>query len=161
MKFLSLPRLLTLLVCAWTGAVLAIAFIAAPAAFQTLPSKELAGSVAAQLFKVEAYGTLLVAAFAWIALRPNVEIEAAIEEITIEGERKKAIIPWPLWTCLLLILMATILGYFGLTPQMQEIKTAAGSASAEYTKLHGMSMMLYAIKTLAWCVLSVLLMKRV
>ncbi len=154
---MKLAQLLALLVCAWAGAVLAIAFIGAPAAFAVLPSKELAGAVAAQLFKTEAYGSLLVAAFAWIALRPSAALDTAAD--AIEGERK-ARVDWPLWTALLVILIATIMGYFALTPQMQAIKAAQGSSSSAYLQLHGASMGLYALKALAWVVLSALLVKR-
>jgi Domain of unknown function (DUF4149) len=150
---MTMPRWLALLVCAWTGAVLAMAFIAAPAAFAVLPSKELAGAVAAQLFKTEAYGSLLVAAFTWIALRPSAALDA------LDGEHK-ARVDWPLWTALLVILIATILGYFALTPQMQAIKAAQGSGSAAYAQMHGASMGLYALKALAWAGLSVMLIKR-
>jgi magnesium-transporting ATPase (P-type) len=154
---MPMSRWLALFVTLWTGAVLAVAFIAAPAAFLMLPSKELAGSVAAQLFKVEAYGTIFVAAFAWIALRPS----AAMEVMTQEGDRSKAIIAWPLWIALLLILIATILGYFVLTPQMMDIKSVQGSGSSAYAQLHGASMGLYALKSLAWLALSALLIKRI
>jgi Domain of unknown function (DUF4149) len=158
---LKLAQLLVLVTCAWTGAVLAIAFIGAPAAFAVLPSKELAGAVAAQLFKGEAYGSLLVAALAWIALRPSAALDATMDATTdvIEGE-SKARVDWPLWTAMLVILIATILGYFALTPQMQAIKAAQGSGSSAYLQMHGASMGLYAVKALAWVVLSALLVKR-
>jgi Domain of unknown function (DUF4149) len=154
---MKLAQLLVWVTCAWTGAVLAIAFIGAPAAFAVLPSKELAGAVAAQLFKTEAYGSLLVAALAWIALRPSAALDTTAD--VIEGQ-SKARVDWPLWTALLVILIATILGYFALTPQMQAIKAAQGSGSSAYLQMHGASMGLYALKALAWVVLSALLVKR-
>jgi Domain of unknown function (DUF4149) len=141
--------LLTLLVCLWTGAVLAIAFIAAPSAFAMLADRAMAGAVAAHMFKAEAYGTLLVAMLAWMMIRPRDDVQ---------GTPKK--VPWKAWIALLIILIATVIGYFALTPQMQDIKLAQGATSAAYAQLHGMSMALYALKAIAWVALSVMLIWR-
>jgi hypothetical protein len=141
-------RWLTLLVLSWTGAVLAIALIAAPAAFAVLPDRALAGAVAAQLFKVEAYGSVVLAAALWLVLRPSV------------GAGPAGRAPWPAWTALLVVLIATILGYFGLADAMQAAKAQYGSASPQYLRLHGLSMALYALKALGWVVLGVLLTRR-
>ena len=137
-----LARLLTLAVCGWTGAVLAIAFLAAPAAFAVLPSAD-AGLVAARLFKFEAYGSIFVGALAWILMRGAAPTK-----------------DWPLWIAVLLALIATIIGYFGLAEQLQQLKAQFGASSPQYGRLHGVSMVLYALKGCAWLALSVLLVVR-
>jgi hypothetical protein len=136
-------RALTLLVCLWTGAVLAIALIAAPSAFAALPSKELAGQVAARMFSIEAYGSVVLAAAAWF---------------TMKGESLKS--SWPLAMALLLVMIGTIAGYFGLQPELQQVKTTLGSTSERYGVLHGLSMGLYTLKALAWIAASMLLLWR-
>lgn len=142
-----LRLLMTLAVCLWTGAVLAIAFIAAPAAFAALPDRALAGSVAALMFRTEAYGSVGLAALAWLTLRP----------LTREAPLAQT---WPLWVALLAVLMATVMGYFGLIGALEQAKVQYGSASAQYLRLHGISMALYAVRGLGWLALSALLLQR-
>ncbi len=136
-------RVLTLLVCLWTGAVLAIALIAAPSAFAALPSKELAGQVAGRMFAIEAYGSVVLAAAAWF---------------TMKGESLKS--SWPFAMALLLVMIGTISGYFGMQPELQQVKATLGSSSGRYAALHGLSMGLYSLKALAWMTASVLLVWR-
>jgi hypothetical protein len=140
---LLFTRVLTLLVCLWTGAVLAIALIAAPSAFAALPSKELAGQVAGRMFAIEAYGSVVLAAAAWF---------------TMKGESLKS--SWPFAMALLLVMIGTIAGYFGLQPELQQVKATLGSSSGRYAALHGLSMGLYSLKALAWMTASVLLVWR-
>ena len=137
-----LKNLLTLGVCLWTGVVLALAFVAAPVAFAALSSAD-AGLVAARFFKVEAYGTMIVGTVAWILMR---------------REAAQASRDWPLWVAVLFAMMATLIGYFGLVEQLQSAKAAGNMAV--YGRLHGMSMVMYAIKGIAWLVLSGLLVWR-
>jgi hypothetical protein len=137
-----LKKLLTLGVCLWTGAVLAIAFIAAPAAFAALPSAD-AGLVAARLFRVEAFGTMMVGTVAWIVMR---------------REAAQASRDWPLWVAVLFAMMTTLIGYFGLVEQMQSAKAANNAAL--YARLHGVSMVAYAIKTIAWASFAAMLVWR-
>jgi Domain of unknown function (DUF4149) len=147
--------LLTLLVCLWTGAVLAIALIGAPAGFAVLADRAMAGAVAGQMFKVEAYGTLMLALLSWMMIRPR----EALAEVDLKVQVKVQV-QWGVWIALLVILIATILGYFVITPQLQDIKLAQGTASAAYAKLHGASMGLYALKALSWLALSGMMIKR-
>lgn len=138
--------LLALLVCLWTGAVLAIAFIAAPAAFAALPDRALAGSVVAILFRTEALGSVLLAALTWLALRRYTRAAPLAQS-------------WPLWMALLLVVFATVLGYFALIGPMEQARAQYGGASVQYLRLHGISMGFYALKALAWLGLGVGLLR--
>jgi hypothetical protein len=63
-----------------------------------------------------------------------------------------------LWVAVLFAMMATLIGYFGLVEQMQSAKAANNAAL--YARLHGVSMVAYAIKAIAWASFSALLVWR-
>ncbi len=128
----------------WLGVVGCIAFVAAPAAFAALPERALAGAVVARLFAFEAHGTLLLGLGLIMLLRGSLPLRGAALA----------------WGGLLAALAATVLGYFGLQEPLAAAKAAHGSASGAYLKLHGLSMLAYAVKLGGWLLLTLALTRR-
>jgi len=127
--------LLRLLPALWAGVLLAIATLAAPAAFATLPSAE-AGRVVGWIFWREAWFSLGLAALL-LLLRLGDGREGR------EGR--------PVDLALLLAAAAcTGLGYFALQPLMAAAR--AGQGLLSFGQLHGISLLCFALKLL--CVLA-------
>ena len=121
---------------AWAGVLLAIAVIAAPAAFATLPPPA-AGRVVGRIFAQEAY---LALALALLLLF----IEQRRARQRAEAGRGSVM---SLATVLLLgTMFCTVAGYFALQPFMAEARLGRGSWS--FGALHAVSGSLYALKTL-------------
>jgi len=115
----------------WAGGLLAIAFIAAPAAFATLPTAQ-AGAVVGRLLMQEANATLAIAVAMFLLLRSTGR----------EGE--------PVFSVDLMLalgaLFCTVAGYFAVQPMMPAAR--AGQGAVSFGALHGISMGFYAAKTL-------------
>lgn len=123
----------------WAGALLAIALIAAPAAFAVLERAQ-AGRVAARLFEVEAHLSLALAV-ALVLLERRLPAAAGRSRFSVElGLALGA-------------LACTVAGYFALQPLM--VLARAGSGAWTFAQLHALSSVLYAAKAvfvlvLAW-----------
>jgi hypothetical protein len=135
-------RLQILIATFWIGSLWTIGYLVAPTLFAALSDRSLAGSIAGQLFRAEAWlsiacGATLIALQKWQSDQGSA------------GQRK--------W-CLRLIyamLACTLLGYFGLQPFMAELRATAGAGGVmssdvkmQFGILHGISSALYLVESL-------------
>jgi hypothetical protein len=140
---MNVARLAALVAGCWAGMLAAVALIAAPAAFATLPAAD-AGRVVARIFAVEAYVSLALAMLLFIVERARSRRAAEAGEGSVLSAE------------LLLIagsLFCTVAGYFALQPMMAAAR--AGQGSLSFGALHGASTAFFALKallvlTLAW-----------
>ena len=114
-------RLARLLPGLWAGLLLAIAAVAAPAAFAVLPPAD-AGRVVSRVFIQEAWASLLLAACLLGWLRPRHA--------------------WLLWGTV----ACTLLGYFAVQPLMSAAR--AGQGMLSFGQLHMISTAFFGLKTL-------------
>ena len=134
----SLKGLRNLLVAGWFGLVLSLGVVVAPTLFGLL-DRTLAGTLAGQLFRVEAHAgvavgvALLVLERRFAVQRP---LAGAVSRLSTE---------------LLLVLAAlffTVLGYFALQPMMAAAK-AGQPVGWSFGQLHAVSSSLFLLKGLA------------
>lgn len=138
-------RIQSLLAGLWSGALLAIGGVAAPALFSVLERQQ-AGTGAGQIFHIEARLSLAFAILLFVLERRRVrdEVEQGASQSAMSAN-------------LLLVLGAlflTVLGGFALQPMIQAAKAGEPTALS-FAVLHGISSMLYGLKallvlTLAW-----------
>ena len=127
----------------WAGALLAVAVVATPAPFATLPAAD-AARVVARVLAVEAHASLGLGALALVLERLAARRAAAADGAPqFSGGMALA----------LLALLCTVVGYFALQPQMAAAR--AGQGALGFAALHGISMALYGVKVacvlaLAW-----------
>jgi hypothetical protein len=113
----------------WAGMLLCIAGLAAPAAFNALPSAE-AGQVVSRIFIREAWLSLILAA-----------LLLGLERSSVRGPRiGNAALLWTTVAC-------TLLGYFAVQALMPAARVGQGVLS--FGQLHLISTLFYGIKTLA------------
>jgi len=140
---IDLRRAAALLAGLWSGVILCIAAIGAPASFAIAP-RDVAGQVAGQMFAREAYVGLGVALILLMAIRRRTrdDVEAGAGSVMSAN--------------MLLVLGAlfcTVLGYFALQPMMAAAKVGQGVLS--FGALHGISAVFFVLKgllilALAW-----------
>ena len=131
---MPLARLRLLLPPLWGGMLLAVAFMAAPAAFAALAPAE-AGRVVAHVFAAEAATSLAAAVlFVMVERRRGGRAMGADALLALAA------------------LFLTVVGYYALQPMMAAARTGAGSVS--FGALHGLSLAFYAAKTVAVLVLA-------
>ena len=124
----------------WVGALWAIGYIAAPTLFYHLPDRQLAGSLAGQMFTLVAYigmacGTYLL-----------------LNRVTkFGGQAFKQGFFW----LVLLMLLLTLAGHFGIAPIIAQLKADALPADVmhsvfadRFATWHGVASIAYAIQSL-------------
>ena len=126
----------------WAGLLLAIGGIAAPAAFELLARAD-AGRLVGRLFAIEAWLGLLLGAGLLLLERRRARAEA-------QGAGSVLSTPMLL---LLGALFCTVAGHFALLPMMDLAR--AGQGPLSFGALHGISALLFVLKTglllvLAW-----------
>jgi MFS family permease len=126
----------------WVGSLWTIGYVVAPTLFSTLSDRVLAGTIAARLFRVEAWLSVGCAA----VLMALVLLGNAADHL----RRRKVLL-----AIVAAMLACTLVGYFGLQPMMAALREAAGPTgvmeSAERTKfgiLHGISAAIYLVQSL-------------
>ncbi|MCU0814541.1 MAG: DUF4149 domain-containing protein [Burkholderiaceae bacterium] len=126
-----MTRLRALIAGLWAGLLLAVALIATPAPFATLPTAD-AGRVVARVLATEAAVSLTVAI------------------VLILLERRLAREGRPAMSAELLLvlgaLFCTVLGYYGLQPMMAAAR--AGQGAWSFGALHAASTVLFGVKAL-------------
>lgn len=134
-----LGGLRVLLATFWAGSLWTVGYVAAPTFFATLPDRMLAGTVAGNLFRVEAWvsiacGLLLLALYA-----------------TARGLAHRRTLLW----LVAAMLACTLIGYFGIQPYMAALKAAAGpegvmegATRARFGMLHGVASVIYLVQSL-------------
>lgn len=126
----------------WAGSLWTIGYLVAPTLFTILEDKSLAGTIAGRLFRIEA----------WLSIACGVLLLALV------WAKGPAYDAWTRKRITLLIgamLACTLVGYFGLQPQMAQLREAASgadaiaeAAKARFGMLHGISSALYMLQSL-------------
>ena len=134
----QIVRIQSLLAGLWSGALLAIGGVAAPALFSVLERQQ-AGTGAGQIFHIEARLSLAFAILLFVLERRRVrdEVEQGASQSAMSAN-------------LLLVLGAlflTVLGGFALQPMIQAAKAGEPTALS-FAALHGVSSTLYGLKAL-------------
>lgn len=135
-------RIVLLLTTVWVGSMWTIGYLVAPTLFATLADGALAGSIAGQLFRIEA----------WLALACGLSLLGLLrlDGAVAEGRRRGVSL------LVLGMLACTVLGYFALNPFMAELREAAAvaggawdpDARARFGMLHGVSSVFYLVQSL-------------
>ena len=127
---LSKARLL--LITLWAGSLWAIGYVAAPTLFGTLHDNVLAGTVAGNLLRSEAWLSMVVGLLLLVLISASKDVTA--------GRRKL------LLAVVGAMLVCVLVNYFGLWPVMAEAKLAGDRS--KFGMLHGISMVFYLIQSL-------------
>ena len=133
----------------WVGSLWAVGYLVAPTLFATLGDRVLAGTVAGNIFRVEA----------WVSVGCGLALLllSRLDKLEAGAVRR------PLVGLIVAMLVCTLLGYFGIEPFMAALREGAGPGgvmqSAVRTRfgiLHGLSSAFYLAESL----LGVLLLLR-
>ncbi|GGC04984.1 hypothetical protein GCM10007205_12740 [Oxalicibacterium flavum] len=128
----------------WVGALWTIGFIVAPTLFSTLGDRELAGSIAGNLFRVMAWLSIGCGVFLLLTQRLRTRTFAADD-----GR--------PLHWLVIAMMACTVLGYFCLQPFMAELREALhglqdpvqiADLRRQFGLLHGASTVVYVVQSL-------------
>ena len=127
----------------WAGALLAIALLAAPAAFAALPAAD-AGRVVARIFAREALLGLVLSAALFMVVRQRARRAAAASGSSVVDANVLIVLG---------TLFCTVAGYYAVQPMM--VAARAGQGPLGFGALHGVSLAFFALKallamTLAW-----------
>lgn len=136
------PRLLRLVPGIWLGLLLGVAVLAAPAGFALLPAAE-AGRLAARWLLQEAYLSLALGVVVLVGER----LAARRRALKGEGSQFSLGMVLALGT-----LLCTVIGYFGLQPQMAQARMGQGPWT--FGQLHAASAAFYAVKMILVAVLA-------
>jgi hypothetical protein len=135
-------RVRLLIATLWAGSLWTIGYIAAPTLFAVLPERTQAGTVAAALFRIEAWLSVVCALALFGLLYSAVNAMAPRERRTL------------LWI-IAAMLLCTLVGYFGLQPFMAELRAAAGAEGvmegalrSRFGQLHGIASVFYLVQSL-------------
>ncbi len=124
-----------ILLTLWVGGMWIIGYVVAPVLFKML-ERQVAGSVAGQLFTIMSYIGLLCG----ILLLTSMIYQSGFSN-------------WLQWRVLVLVgmLLIIVVGQFVLQPMMAELKAAGltGDVRAQFGRLHGISSILFMINSLA------------
>jgi hypothetical protein len=133
-------RFRLLIATLWVGSLWTTGYIVAPTLFTTLYDKVLAGTIAGNLFQIEA----------WLSVGSAMVLTGFMLPIQREDSEKITLL-----RLIAMMLMCTIIGYFVLHPFMASLRTAAGSAGVmssdvkiQFSILHGVSSLFYLIESL-------------
>jgi len=152
-------RLQVLIATAWVGSIWTIGYLVAPTLFATLPDRMLAGSVAAQLFFVEAWFSVVCAIVQLLLLIVLLRSSTALCLQTGWLATVRASLAVGGYI-ILGMLTCTVLGYFVLHPFMSALRATGlvlPDAKWKFGLLHTVSSGFYLVQS----VLGVVLMLRV
>lgn len=132
----------------WVGSLWTVGYIVAPTLFATLADRALAGAIAGSIFRIEA----------WVSLACGLGLLLLVCGARHEAQAKRIAV------LILAMLACTLVGYFGLQPQMAALKEAAGPAglvaagtSMQFAWLHGIALVIYLVQSLLgiWLILKI------
>lgn len=128
-----------LLVTLWIGAMWAVGYVVAPTLFATLTDRSLAGSLAGRMFTLVAWIGMGSAAYLLLLLAIRLGWQAFRNGL--------------FWTVLILLL-CTLAGQFGIQPLMAELKASAWPREVmdsvmrdRFATWHGVSSVLYLFQS--------------
>lgn len=143
MQYLGLQRILTVVAALWVGGFVAVAYVVTPILFSALGDRQVAGIVAGNIFRVEAYLSIAV----------SLTLMASSSFLVSKGINAFRQIRW-----VLLAMLACAIGAgLVLIPWMSSLRdqaNAAGisimasSSAALFSRLHGVSSSLFIIQSL-------------
>lgn len=123
----------------WCGSLWTIGYFVAPMLFATLSDRVLAGALAGDLFRIEAWLSV-GAAFALMALNKIQPRDAKLD-------RRRLLL-------IVAMLVCTLIGYFALHPFMAALRESAGPAGVmasdarmQFGILHGVSSAFYLVES--------------
>ena len=125
-----------ILLTLWVGGLWMIGYLAVPLLFHQLDDSRLAGQLAGEMFR----------ALNWFGLVAG--------GLLLLGNRLQARRPGIDWRAVTLVVMLVLIlaNLFGISPLMQELKSAGMSegseAAARFARLHGLASFLYLIESL-------------
>jgi hypothetical protein len=133
-------RIQLLIATLWVGSLWTIGYIVAPTLFATLFDKVLAGTIAGNLFQIEA----------WLSVGSALVLTGFLLPIQREDSAKITLL-----RLIAMMLICSIIGYFVLHPFMASLRAAAGSAGVmssdvkiQFGILHGVSSLFYLVESL-------------
>lgn len=132
--------LYTIAVTLWVGGLLAIGYLAAPVLFSQLADRSVAGSVAGAMFS----------AIGWVGLACGTYLMLFI----FAGKGWRAIQSGVFWIVLLMLVL-TVAGHFGVHPLLAQLKAEAlprqvmeSALRDRFSTWHGVSSALYLVQSL-------------
>ena len=134
-----LPRLRVVLVTFWAGSLWTVGYVVAPVLFSTLSDRTLAGTLAAAVFRTQA----------WISLVCGTTLLVLVWSDKENLSRTLVI------KLLISMLACTVIGYFGLQPTMAELRAIAAQSGGimddairtRFGWLHGVASAIYLIQS--------------
>jgi hypothetical protein len=135
-----IPRLRVLLVTFWVGSLWTTGYVVAPLLFATLADRAQAGTLAGLFFKAEAWISLICGSSLLAIVWAERENPARVLQIKL----------------VIVMMLCTVLGYFGLQPYMAELRAIAAQSGgimddamrSRFGILHGVASAIYLIKSL-------------
>ena len=131
-----LTRVRLLVATLWAGSLWTVGYLVAPTLFATLYDRALAGTVAASMFRSEAWLSIACAVIMLALLVVAKELDA---------RRRRLLV-----VLAVAMLVCTLVSHFGLQPMMAELRTGGEMEPAVKTRfgiLHGMSSVIYLIQS--------------
>jgi hypothetical protein len=133
-RFITAARLIV--TTFWVGSLWTIGYVVAPVLFTTLSDRKLAGTIAGNIFRIEA----------WLSVGCGLLLLTMVAFDDASRERRS--------------LLRLIVGYFGLQPWMAALREAAGpsgvmegAARTQFGILHGVASLIYLFQSLLALVL--------
>ncbi|MDH2917589.1 MAG: DUF4149 domain-containing protein [Sideroxydans sp.] len=133
----TLNRFAAIALTLWVGGLLLIGYLVVPVLFHSLPDKQLAGSLAGEIFHVFSYVALVCGALLWGQQRL----------VSTTAARKN------LWLISAMLLLSVII-QFGLSPLMAALKLQVlpqdvmhSVNAAQFKLLHGVSSFVYLLES--------------
>ncbi len=143
MQSLGLQRILTVLAGLWVGGLITVGYIVTPMLFTTLGDRQVAGLVAGNIFRAEAYLSIAISLILMIAANFLIS----------KGENAYRVIRW-----ILLAMLACAIGAgLVLVPWMSSLRdqanasnisVMASSSATLFSRLHGISSILFVMQSL-------------
>ncbi len=155
-----LARTRLLVATLWAGSLWAVGYLAAPTLFATLSDRVLAGTIAASLFRNQAWLSiacaLVMLALLWVSKGAETGGIFAGSAANSAAKTRRMLL-----VVVITMLVCTLVSHFGLQPMMAALRAAAGpggvmegAAQNEFGMLHGISSSIYLVQSLlaAWLV---------
>jgi hypothetical protein len=134
-----LTRVRLLVATLWAGSLWTVGYLVAPTLFATLADRVLAGTVAASMFRSEAWLSIACALAMLVLLMVAKGLDA---------KRRRLLV-----LLAVAMLVGTLAVHFGLQPLMAELRAAAGpggvmesAAKTRFGVLHGISSVIYLVQ---------------
>jgi hypothetical protein len=132
-------RIRGLIAALWAGSLWTVGYLVAPTLFATLSDRVLAGTVAASMFRSQA----------WLSIACAALLIALLTTSVVEARARRTLL-----ALALAILLGTLVVHFGLQPMMAALREAAGSGGvmesaqkARFGMLHGISSIIFMVQS--------------